>query len=176
MDRIKGVLDLFSELPEEIILHYAYQIPENTADIIGAHDQVKSEANELLNDVSFQVKNELGIDAKVSLVFGSLKNTLKRVLLIQHIDAVVSSQKYFKRELDSSIKEEFNNVSFIFTDGNVGDVAPVDPLNYLSLNGKVSALFDLEQVERSIKEGHSIMFFEKYNAASPNRSETIIIL
>ena len=95
---------------EEIILHYAYQIPSNTHNVIETHDQIKLQANEKLNSEAEKINNQTGIKTSIKLSLGSNNNTLKRMLQNNDTIEYVVSNNYV---IESSLKRNFPNIYFL---------------------------------------------------------------
>jgi len=109
---INKVLDSIESSIDEIVLHYAYQIPANTLDVIKKHDEIKKIADEKLRVQAANIENKTGIKTKVNLSLGTEKSTLLRVLSKDEFDFVLSHNN----QIDKMIKKSFPTINFIGSD------------------------------------------------------------
>lgn len=106
---IEKALQAIEDTIDEITLHYAYQIPANTDDVIKSHDEIKLEANNKLNTIAETINNKTGINTSIKLSLGSNENTLKRLLSNNDFNYVVSNNNKF----DSVLKTSFPKILFL---------------------------------------------------------------
>lgn len=107
---IEKALQLIDVSIDEIMLHYAYQIPVNTQNVIAIHDKIKRDANNKLSQFAQNIKYKTGINTSVSLSLGSEKRTLEHVLNKSKFDYVIPSSEI---NLDHTFSENFPETQFL---------------------------------------------------------------
>lgn len=108
---IEKAIQSIEETIDEITIHYAYQIPANTDDVIKSHDEIKLVAFNKLNTYAEAINNKTGINTAVKLSLGSYENTLKRLLYTNDFNYVISNENKF----DSALKTSFPKILFLDT-------------------------------------------------------------
>lgn len=106
---LETALESIETTIENIILHYAYQVPHNAENVIEKNDEMKMEANNKLNKDAAEITKKTGIETTVKVSLGSEKSTLKRLLSNHKFDYVLT----FDGKVDRLLKLDFPNVQFI---------------------------------------------------------------
>ena len=107
LESIEGTLSNLENSVDEIVLHYSYQIPKNTSNIIEAHDNIKKDASDKLLEYSNLTQNKLGVKTSYNVTLGTEQNTLKRLLDEKKYNYILSPKNF------KDIAEIYKNVNFI---------------------------------------------------------------
>lgn len=106
---IEKTLENLDHSIQEIVLHYAYQIPKNTASVIEVHDKIKNNAAKKLEEMANNIFKSTGINTSIKLSLGTNENTLKRLLTQNNFNYVSLSEN----KVPQKLIKEFSNVKFI---------------------------------------------------------------